>query len=214
MNRRDRRRAEAQDRKRFEEYRDLYRKAYRSSTDREIGEGFMRGEAVSAGGFTHMVIHPTSKSPPPPSDDDLWLSVAYGPQRFLACTANQNLSMLAATWPDFIRQLREQRLAKPPLITDDERHDAREFIFSMVVDNHAQSDSQYAALTASAMAWLIATSPIGVTFGEAHKVAHYEITNQEALSASGRRARNFRLALMNDLSELALLQNMPPPPQW
>jgi hypothetical protein len=211
MNRHERRAAEAREHKRFEDYRNLYRKAYRKGTDRQIGEAWMRGAAAED--VKYMIVHPSDEPPPSPSDDDLFFSVAYGPQRFLARAAKRNLPSLVAQWPDFIRQLREQGDGEP-LITDDARHDAREFIFSMVLDNHAQGDGTWGTLTASAVAWLVSTSPAGAALGAAHKVTHYEITDQAGPAVNGKRARNFRLALLNDLSELTELKNLPPPPQW
>jgi hypothetical protein len=143
----------------FEQYRDLYRRAYSKSSDREIGEGWMRGEAVVASGADYMMIHPAGETPSSPSDDDVFLSVNYGPQRFLARAAIRHLHMLINGWPSFVRQVREG-IGKG-MITDDARHDARGFIFDMVLDNRAQVDPTMAALTASAVAWLVTTSPVG-----------------------------------------------------
>jgi hypothetical protein len=114
-----------------------------------------------------------------------------------------------------VPRARNAGISTKGLITDDPRHDAREFIFEMVLENRAQSDGMMAALTASAIAWLAATSPAGVALGDSHRVAHYSITDQMELAAGGRKARNFRLALMNDPSQYAqLTQNMPPLPKW
>src|SRR5262245_55171846 len=95
MNRRERRRAEAQQHhheermrkdtkereaktmgattdKGFEQYRELFQRAYSKSSDREVGEGWMRGEAAAASGVDGMFIHPTGEAPPTPRDNDPW----------------------------------------------------------------------------------------------------------------------------------------------
>ena len=94
MNRKDCRRAEAQQRrmgattdKGFEQYRALLRQAYSKSSDREIGEGWMRGEAAAVSGVDGMFIHPTGEAPPTPRNDDIRLSANYGQQSFKARTA-------------------------------------------------------------------------------------------------------------------------------
>jgi hypothetical protein len=48
-------------------------------------------------------------------------------------------------------------------VTDDPRHDARAFIFDMLLNNHPYADKGLAAVTASAILWLAKTSPGGLT---------------------------------------------------
>jgi hypothetical protein len=221
MNRHERRAAEAQARagasadKGFAEYRDLYRKAFLTSSvsDREIGEGWMRGEKVKAENYEYMTLHAVDQSPPPPADDDFFVSVGYNKQIFAARGAAKDRDLLVKMWISFIDQLRQQN---SKLLTGDDRADARSFIFEMVLGNQAWDDGTKAALTAGAIAWLVKTSPAGATFGDphfAHKIAHYQISDQTELTADGRRARNFRLSLMNDYSELDA-QKTVPLPRW
>jgi len=55
----------------YEQYRELFQRAYSKSSDREIGEGWMRGEAAAVSGVDGMFIHPTGEAPPTPRDDDI-----------------------------------------------------------------------------------------------------------------------------------------------
>ena len=199
MNRKDCRRAEAQQRrmgattdKGFEQYRALFRQAYSKSSDREIGEGWMRGEAAAVSGVDGMFIHPTGEAPPTPRDDDIRLSANYGQQSFKARTAANYLSELVNIWPEFLRQSREAGIELPT--TSDERHDAREFIFSMIVGNYWQANPKLATVTAGAIAWLATTSPAGVAIGHSHHGVHYEITDLP-FELHQRKSRNFRLML-------------------
>jgi hypothetical protein len=177
----------------FEQYQEMFRRAYSKSSEREIGEGFMRGEAAAASGVDGMVIHPTGEAPPPLRDDDIRLSASYGEQCFKARAAASYLPTLVNLWPDFLRQMRKAGI-KPPT-TDDKRHDAREFIFSMIVDNQWQLNPTIAAATAGAIAWLATTSPAGVAVGQSHRSIHYEITDLP-FEVHQRKSRNFRLMLM------------------
>src|SRR5262249_50690470 len=122
----------------FEQYRELFRKAYSKSSEREIGEGFMRGETAAASGVGGMIIHPTGEAAPSPRDDDIRLSASYGQQSFKARAAASYFPKLVDIWPDFLRQARKAGIELP--VTGDKRHDAREFIFSMIVGNYWQSD--------------------------------------------------------------------------
>jgi hypothetical protein len=198
----------------FERYRDLYRRAYKKTSDQEIGEGWMRGEVAKAGDY--MMIHPVGEQPPAPSDDDIFLSAVYEPQWFLARTALRHFQMMVDGWPDFVRQVCNAGISTKGLISDDPRHDARQFIFDMIMDNRAQSDPMMAALTGSAIAWLATTSPVGVALGKSHRVAHYSITDQTELTAGGRKARNFRLMLAGDPSQYAEMARsaMVAVPKW
>jgi hypothetical protein len=118
----------------FEQYQEMFRRAYSKSSEREIGEGFMRGEAAAASGVDGMIIHPTGEAPPPLRDDDIRLSASYGEQSFKGRVAASYYSKLVDIWPGFVRDMRKRGLGQD-VITDDARHDAREFIFSMIVEN-------------------------------------------------------------------------------
>ena len=198
----------------FNRYRDLFRRAFKKTSDREIGEGWMRGEAAKAGDY--MVLHPVGESSPAPSDDDIFLSAVYESQWFLARTAPRYFQMMIDGWPDFVRQVRNAGISTKGMITDDPRHDAREFIFQMILENWARSDPAMAALTGSAIAWLAATSPVGAALGKSHRVAHYSITDQIELAAGGKKARNFRLMLAGDPSQYAEMARsaMVAVPKW
>jgi hypothetical protein len=212
-NRHERRRAEAEHRKGFEQYRDLCRRAYKTLPDGEIGEAYMRGEKAAALGIEYMMIHPTGEAPPAWRDDDIILSVGYYQQKFKARVPASHLQKTIDQWPEFVRQARERGVLDFP---DDERAGARQFVFDQILNNRAQIDPTHAALTASAIAWLVKGSPAGLAFGSIQRAAHYEITDQAELSADGRRARNFRLTLLKDLSdpsELAAINTLPIP-QW
>lgn len=195
-NRHERRAAEARARaaqgasldRNYEAYRARYQQAYRKTFERDIAESFMRGEAAAASGVDGMFIHPAGKSPPQPCDDDVLLSVSYGPQVFKARTASGHLATMVAGWPRFVEEVRK---SGSDIVTDDERHDAREFIFQTVLENR-QWDPTIAALAASAIAWLASTSPAGAVAGRSHKEIHYEITDNPT-GADGRKSRNFRL---------------------
>jgi hypothetical protein len=176
----------------FEAYRELYLCAYGKSSDREIGEGWMRGEAAAASGVDGMFIHPTGEAAPAPRDDDIRLSVSYGQQSFKARVAANYLPALVGVWPDFLRQLRKLGLGKN-VMTDDARHDAREFVLSSIVDNQ-QWDPTMGTVTAGAIAWLATTSPAGPAIGHSHRNVHYEITDLP-FSLHGRKSRNYRLML-------------------
>jgi hypothetical protein len=176
----------------FEQYRELFRRAYSKSSDREIGEGWMRGEAAAVSGVHGMFSHPTGEAAPPPRDDDIRLSASYGQQSFKARVAASYFPRLIGIWPDFLRQMRKAGIEPP--VTDDKRHDAREFIFSMIVENRWQADGQIAAVTAGAIAWLATTSPAGVAIGQSHHSIHYEITDLP-FELHQRKSRNFRLML-------------------
>jgi len=176
----------------FDQYRELFRRVYSESSDREIGEGWMRGEAAAASGVDGMIIHPTGEAAPPARDDDIRLSASYGQQSFKARVAASYFPRLIDIWPDFLRQMRKAGIAPP--VTDDKRHDAREFIFSMIVENRWQADGQIAAVTAGAIAWLATTSPAGAAIGHSHRRVHYEITDLP-FELHQRKSRNFRLML-------------------
>src|SRR5262249_49537971 len=135
-------------------------------------------------------------------------SASYGSQRFFGRTAARNFQMLVDGWPNFVREVRNAGISTKGLISDDPRHDAREFIFEMVLENRAQSDPTMAALTASAIAWLAVTSPAGEALGKSHRVAHYVITDQVELTAGGKRVRNFRLMLADDPSQYSELMQV------
>src|SRR5262249_1529779 len=87
----------------FGQYRELFRRAYSESSDREIGEGWMRGEAAAASSVDGMIIHPTGEPAPPPRDDDIRLSASYRQQSFKARVAASYFPTLVDIWPDFLR---------------------------------------------------------------------------------------------------------------
>ena len=187
MNRQERRAREAQTRKSFAEYSDTYRKAFRQVDEREIGEGWMRGAAAEAKGFSHIIVHPPGEAPPPFDQCDITLSTSYGPQHFRAVTTVKTLDFMQAEWLRAVKVI--GKLPKTP-VTDDPRNDARGFIFEIMMDNkHYADDGGMGALAACAMVWLVKTSPAGVMFGDYHKCAHYEVTD------TGPTGRNFRLIL-------------------
>jgi len=199
MNRRDRRRAEAAERvaealtekdararsasadPAFEHYRTLYQHAYRKTTDREIGEGYMRGEAARISGVDQQIIHPTGQAVPASADSDIKLSVSYGPQRYCARVPEGLFRTLVTEWEKFARAIAKSEAAGQlaAAVGNDPRSSARQFIFEMIVENR-QWDPTIGPLMACAIAWLVSTSPIGVTIGKVHRCAHYEITDGEA----------------------------------
>ena len=191
MNRHERRAAEAEARRAFEKYRALCQRAYKKSDDRTIGESWMRGETAAASGIDAMFIHPVGEKPPPVSDSDILLSARYGPQEFKARTTSANFPIMVADWSRFREEI--GWLDNSP-VTDDERHDAREFIFQTILENRWQSDPQVAAVTAGAIAWLASTSPAGLIADASYTHIHYEVTDYP-VDVSGRKFRNFRLML-------------------
>jgi len=219
MNRHERRAAEARARsaagrdKDFEAYQAMYRHAFHVVSERDIGEGYMRGEVAKINGVEQVVIHPLGGSPTPATETDIHLSARYRSQRFVARVQHEHFRTLVDQWPNFVVALAAHMKGdKRNPVTSDQRSDARSFLFEMIVDNGWQNDPLKAALTASAMAWLTSTSPVGATIGHFHRVAHYEITDQDELSASGRRARNYRLVLARDMESFVLPDL--PVPKW
>lgn len=187
MNRHERRAAEARTRNEFKDYNSAYRRAFKRVTDREIGEGFMRSEAVKADGVTGMILHPNGTAPPPAAQCDVTIGAAYGAQRFEARARTADINALETSWPSFVEQIRA--LPNTP-VTGDARSDARQFIFEMLMGNYPHSDGTLAALTASAIVWLARTLAVGLAVGETHKAIHYEITD------TGPGTRNYRLMLL------------------
>jgi len=185
-NRHDRRAAEAQTRKNFADYQTIYRQAFKKADDREIGESWMRGAAAEASGISATIIHPTHQPPPPRDACDVELSAAYGSQQFQAFTRKEFLTMLQEGWPKFVEIISRQPDAP---VSGDMRHDARAFMFEMIVTNRQYESGEFSALTASAIIWLARTSPVGVGVGESHNHIHYEITD------TGPGVRNYRLML-------------------
>src|SRR5262249_8287471 len=83
MNRHERRAAEARARsaagrdKDFEAYQAMYRHAFHVVSERDIGEGYMRGEVAKINGVEQVVIHPLGGSPTPATETDIHLSARY-----------------------------------------------------------------------------------------------------------------------------------------
>jgi hypothetical protein len=192
MNRHARRAAEAQTRNSFKQYDALYRRAFKKVDERDIGESWMRAAAADAGNIKGMVLHPTNEAPPPREACDVEISAAYGPQRFVAYAKSDYIATLEQSWPAFVDIIR--KIGGNPL-TGDMRCDARQFVFEMIVTNVPYSDATLAALTASAIVWLAATSAAGDAVGRSHKHIHYEITDTGPAAPPGSGARNFRLML-------------------
>jgi len=187
-NRHERRAAEAQTRQSFAHYDAMYRKAFKIVNDRDIGEGWMRGEAADASGIDSMIIHGAGETPPPRDACDIELSAAYGSQRFTAYAKRAQLEPLTKQWKQFLDLIRETDNS-----LGDTRRDARQFIFEMIVTNQQYDDGGHAALISGAIAWLAITSPVGVAIGDRHKNIHYEISDMGVVH--GRKMQNFRLIL-------------------
>jgi hypothetical protein len=213
MNRHQRRAAQARARNAsldagFEKYRELFQHAYKIADARDIGEDWMRGEALRADGTAYMILHPTGAPPPAATDDDIRLSASYGPQCFQARTTREWFPTLVAMWPQFLDAIRD--LPNSP-VTGDPRHDARALIFNVIMSNQ-WADPQVAAITGGAIAWLASTSPVGRAIGESHWLVHYEITDVGIVE--GRKKRNYRLVLGTDEAALdassAAMNYVPP----
>jgi hypothetical protein len=195
-NRHERRAAEARAKagasidKGFAQYRNLYQQAFKKVFEREIAEGYMRGEAAAIDGVEGMILHPVGEKPAAASGTDILLSASYKSQAFKARTAAAHLPALIDIWPQFLQELGGGNTPA----TGDPRHDARAFIFDIIVGNHWQGDATIATVTGAAIAWLAATSPAGVVLGHSHRGVHYEITDIPT-ETDGRRRRNFRLVL-------------------
>jgi hypothetical protein len=194
MNRHERRAAEAQTRDSFKNYEALYRRAYEKVDDRHIGESWMRGAAAEASGIDSMILHPSGEAPPRRDQCDLELSAAYGSQRFVAFAKSEFLETLEKQWPAFLDAVRDDPNDR---VTGDERSNAREFIFEMIMTNQPYADSRLAVLTASAIVWLARGSPVGPAIGNSHKRIHYEIT-EIGTAPDGRKMRNYRLILTKE----------------
>jgi hypothetical protein len=186
MNRHDRRAEEAKTRNSFTHYSNVYRNAFNKADDRRIGEGFMRGAKAEANGIAAMVLHPPGATPPSFDECDVAISASYGEQQFRAVTKAEHLDTLQTEWPKLVEQFK--KMPEAP-VTDDMRFDARGFIFSMLMDNWQYVNGEMAAMTASAIVWLVRTSAVGPAIGQSHKSVHYEITD------TGPGQRNYRLML-------------------
>ena len=130
--------------------------------------------------------------------------VRYGPQRFQAIAKRNYVPTIIAEWPRFRTWAKGTEFAD--LITADERHDARQVISSMIINN-LQWEPQLGALTASAITWLASTSAVGITFGLTRKHLHYEVTDQPPID--GRPWRNFRLMLTDEPADIGLASAIP-----
>jgi hypothetical protein len=190
----------------------MYRRVFREAAGREIGEGYMRGQAANVAGIVQLVIHPPGESPSEPSDGDIWLGARYRDQRFLSCVRPEYLPKLIDEWPRFAKAAAETEEGKRVKFDPDPRGNARSFIFSIIVGNQWQNDMQLGAVTAAAIGWLARTSSMGATFGDVHKVAHYEITDLEGITAPGRNKSNWRLIMTRDMASFAIPDL--PVPKW
>jgi hypothetical protein len=183
MNRHERCAAEAETRKGYEEYRRKVRGIYSKVSEREIGEGFMRGEALAASGADGMVIHRPGE-PRPRGADDITVSVAYGTFAFRAYVAPWLVPGLLEPWKSIAAEAAEQ---------GDPRQYTRGVIIECLVENR-HADSEFAATLAGAIMWHAATSPVGAvleTPDHRHRDVHYEITDITA--PDGHCSHNFRL---------------------
>jgi hypothetical protein len=99
----------------------------------------------------------------------------------------QHLATLAEEWVKIREAVRDWPNSP---VTGDPRHDARAFMFEMIVRNEQYDSGRSAAMTGSAIIWLARTSPVGVAVGESHKRVHYEITDTDRPGV-----RNYRLML-------------------
>ena len=99
--------------------------------------------------------------------------------------------MLKQGWLPFVDEIRN--IPGNPF-SGDMRSDTRQFLFDMIMENWPYSAGNMAAITASAIVWLAATSPAGCALGQSHKNIHYEITDT-GVAPDGRKTRNYRLML-------------------
>ena len=192
MNRHDRRAAEAKARaaeieKGFAGYRAQARRAFPSISDRDLGEGWMRGQAWAAGGADGMIIHRPG-IPAVHNAGDVLVSMTYGKLKFRAIVDPQLLRQSGVQWG----QVLNSTLAPET----DKRGATRHFILDRLVNQH-HSDGDTAGMMVAAFAWLIAGSPAGEVFTRAdcpYSRFHYEITDIE--DDTGRRGQNFRGSLV------------------
>jgi hypothetical protein len=189
MNRHERRAAEAQTRKSFTDYADVFRRAFKKVDEREIGEGWMRGAAAEAAGIAGVILHRPDEPPPAASACDIELSAAYGSQRFQAFMRREDLTSFAEQWPSFVAAV--SKLPDSP-VTGDLRHDARILIYECLVTNEQYVSGFNAGVIGSAIIWLARATPgrLGLVIGESHHKVHYEITDADVPGL-----RNYRLII-------------------
>jgi hypothetical protein len=173
----------------FDDYIAQARRASPGIDDRELGKGWMRGQAFTASGAESMVIHEFGQEPRPPQDDDWLISLAY-----------ESLSFKAYISPTLLDQSIADIEAKviPILKAKDRRASARQWLLDMLIENRGKADGNMAALMAATVGWLVKTSAIGETAFVPEtpiRSIHYDITTFEV---DGRRALNFRLVLGQD----------------
>jgi hypothetical protein len=186
MNRHERRAAEARARasgldKSFEDYKTKVRNSYSASaTDREIAEGYMRGEAWKASGAVAMILHPPGEPCTQPREGDLIVSVKYDAISFCAYVSPAMVTILMTGWEEILASINQK---KP----SDRREATRGIILECLIE-HRYTDGNIAAMLASALIWLAVTSPVAFIFigGELDRDIHYEITD------TGLGQRNFR----------------------
>jgi hypothetical protein len=197
----------------FANYRDLLHRVAKNLSEREVGEAFMRGEAVKVTGIEFMVVHSTNEAPSPLAEDDVWLSMRYKNLMFRARIAHRSWPQLADVWTKAYADMKAYARGASSRFTfgKDPRADARQFIFEMLVENRCWSHGDLGALSASAIAWLAVGSGIGeaVRVGieqKVHRGIHYEIAENPTAStdpkvmqtrpAGAKGLRNFRLMLI------------------
>jgi hypothetical protein len=96
---------------------------------------------------------------------------------------------LVEGWPKVVEYVRDQPNSP---VTGDRRHDARGFIFEMIVTNRQYESGDVAAAVGSAIIWLATTALPGgvIELGVSYKRIHYEITDIDAAN------RDFKFSLM------------------
>jgi hypothetical protein len=162
------------------------RRVFLSISDRDLGEGWMRGQAWSASAADGMVIHKKGE-PAVRSATDIVVSMTYGSLKFKAVVDPDRLRDCVAEWQRVLDEVLEPGA--------DRREASRRFILDRLVKQQYVDGDAVGTMTA-AFAWLIAGSPAGQIFTKSDcpfTRLHYEITDIE--DDTGRRGQNFRLVL-------------------
>jgi hypothetical protein len=135
---------EAKRRKAFEEYQRKVKQTYTNATDKEIGEGFMRGEWWRDTGVDAMVIHPPGE-PTGRREGDKIVSATYGDCKFKAYVAPSVAAQMIEGWGKI--------LEFKPKPNQDDRSSTKSAIVELLLE-HRYVDGNMAAILASAIVWL------------------------------------------------------------
>jgi hypothetical protein len=137
----------------FYDYQAQLRSIFPSITDKDIGEGWMRGEVKKAQDGDLLVLHPHGEEVKR-GDNEIFLGIRFKKKVFKACIPDPSvIDRMVGDWDKIVEML--QRVAP----SDDPRGETRQLILNWLLTNRdvdvPGKQNHTGAIMATAMVWLM-----------------------------------------------------------